>query len=381
MALLRKLDQAFNYSIQQDLADQVILSRPFLAAMAGIDDIATKAGFKGMATRIQKGSDIGGRKAQWSMKVANPVARGVLARTGEINSLIGPYNDAFTTVTLECDSSYYEVAESVRVAEVEAFKNGGNEALADHIKNKTASMAEALADKLNEDFFPAYGFSEIYPTGLNGAGTASISTSSGAPREDKVMGVGWSCLTGQSHNATSSATAFTYCGLDIGATYVNSRSIAYGDANSTAVGITPRLINSEIILPGMRVGTQFDLCLVDSDVWSYLMYLVETGVVIGTADELNVGARAYTIAGIRYMYEPRLDLLPLNGAERHMLFLNTQHFTFKMKTLDNDPMNGTFKLKEVAETSSFWNATGLINVLFVNRNPRMHALVTKPSIP
>lgn len=374
MALLRKLDQAFNYSIQQDLADQVILSRPFLAAMAGIDDIATKAGFKGMATRIQKGSDIGGRKAQWSMKVANPVARGVLARTGEINSLIGPYNDAFTTVTLECDSSYYEVAESVRVAEVEAFKNGGNEALADHIKNKTASMAEALADKLNEDFFPAYGYTETY------AGS-TVTQVSGAAREDKVMGVGWSMQTGQSYNATSSATAFTYCGLDIGSTYVNSRSIAYGDTNSSAVGITPRLINSEVILPGMRVGTQFDLCLVDSDVWSYLMYLVETGVVIGTADELNVGARAYTIAGVRYMYEPRLDLLPLNSAERQMLFLNTQHFTFKMKTLDNDPMNGTFKLKEVAETSSFWNATGLINVLFVNRNPRMHALVTKPSIP
>lgn len=376
MALLTGIQRAIDTYIANEtgLFDQVLRKRPTLAMLMGAGMEQEKT--NGVNTTFIRSDNLTGNEARFDLRTGIPIGQGVRAQTGNIPDLLGAYQERTTTVTLTAEPSFYENSESIRVTEMHRFTTEVNPNIAPWVQTKVKALVDGLLEAVNQDIFPSMNLAPSHPSGAN----------TGAAAEERIMSIAHALQTGGADNVANNSTSYSYWGYDIGRN-PNSQAVNIGTHSAAAI-VDFQTLRRALVLELDARGADVTQMIAptDASVFSWIADLIEDKIVVGNTSENAFGITSFKLFdGIRFYHEPRLTVLGNTaGARREMYFLDpsTWSFSYVWPETGQSGINGdsAIKVKEVANTSSFYNMTTLLMARLVCLSPRLNGRVYNVSV-
>lgn len=358
---LAGLNRAIGQQINDGyLADPFARSPGLLGLMTGLDQIYAKIdqdlpeNRRKATLRVTTSNTTEGDGLEFSMSGEPMDAEFVAAETAPADLLISALEEAANDFTGLCPyATIQSPALAIKIAQIEKWANKPGP-LMDFTNNKLDQLAKSFVRAINPKLFPA---DNIAP-GLSGG-------ADGAPAENNLMAFAHALATGQTNGATTTSSSFSYCGIEMGTANTDLRAVQYGSyAGDTAY--TRRGVKANMLRPLQNRGVKPDLGIVWGAFYDKLVEDAESDTVIGLMEEISFGIEVVKIDGVQYFYEPRLD--DLTYKEIYMGDSSSLNFNIH-STMEGDPTNGSFKLREHPQSALFWIAVAAMRVAFVNKYP------------
>lgn len=358
MPRLENLEMALRNQISRDLQDLTAARqlRTTLSLILRMDN------FYGVSSRFQPvGNDLTGEEFQVDFRTGLPQVQGVMAETGNLESLELPVQQTFAMMSGTVKPSHYQFREDVRVAYIEAFKKGKLKSVTDYVSKVSSAVRDAVMLDLNHDMFPTTNLAPTYPSGLT----------TGYAQENKIMAMAYALQVGRDDNDPSNSTPTTYNYFDLDMnTYTDLRAVNSG-TTGVAFGVASlQNIRKNILMPLSHRGAMPDIAVCDSDVYDYILDQAEDKVVLSQQESQVLGASRIKYGGLFWNPEPQMDDKyneDSTNNKREIYVLDSATWVFKL--------NGNLSevsLVDNPNTKTLKSLQGYFQCAFFCENPSMN---------